>query len=504
MYLSCRSCVVRPVRSLAPAEGLPRAHFEASARRFRSFAPFHVLCALLVIVFVLGGGSRGDIASLMILRPVSILLLALGLVTLTREQVREHRFLFAMALLILFFLFAQLVPLPPYIWQNLPGRELVVAIDAAAGLSETWRPLSLDPEGTGNALFAALVPMAALVLGVQLSLTEHERLLWLVLAIGAASGLLGLYQMLSDPWSGVYFYRITNNGSPVGLFANRNHQALFLAMMLPMIAAACLRGKLTSSRSIAAATAGIVLLPIILIAGSRAGVIAAALALCSIPFLVSRSTAPAAKARSSAGVRLRRMPRLAVLASVAGIGLIALTIAMGRDRAWERLSETRVEDELRWTIIPTVIDMIGKYFPVGTGSGSFERIFRADEPDVLLGPGYMQHAHNDWLDALLTGGVIAAVFLGVAVVAWFLRFGQLIVRRPQNDGAGRLSILGLTLVGLMGLSSFVDYPLRVPSLACLFVLAAVWAGGWRLRDGDSDALRGPEAANHPAGLRGTV
>jgi O-antigen ligase len=226
--------------------------------------------------------------------------------------------------------------------------------------------------------------------------------------------------------------------------------------------------------------------------------------LCSIPFLIPRSTIRPLKPRPTDSVRGLRMPRLAVLASVAGIGLIALTIAMGRDRAWERLSETRVEDEVRWTIIPTVIDMIGKYFPVGAGTGSFERIFRADEPDRLLGPGYMQHAHNDWLDALLTGGAIAAVLLGVAVAAWFLRFGQLIVRRPQNDGARRLSILGLTLVGLMGLSSFVDYPLRVPSLACLFVLAAIWAGCWRSPHGDSDASRGAEAANHPAGLRGTV
>ena len=47
----------------------------------------------------------------------------------------------------------QLVPLPPSVWQALPGRELPAQIDASLGLN-IWRPLTLDIEGTVRAVLA--------------------------------------------------------------------------------------------------------------------------------------------------------------------------------------------------------------------------------------------------------------------------------------------------------------------------------------------------------------
>ena len=42
----------------------------------------------------------------------------------------------------------------------------------------------------------------------------------------------------------LWFYRITNNGFPVGLFANRNHAAVFLAALLPLATAWALGQKM--------------------------------------------------------------------------------------------------------------------------------------------------------------------------------------------------------------------------------------------------------------------
>lgn len=467
------------------------------------FTPFLGLCLLLVMVFALGGGSRGDILSLVILRPLSIILLGIGLVTLTRDHVRSHRFLFVMAALILLFLMVQLVPLPPSLWQALPGRDLVTTIDAAAGLAGIWRPMSLDPQATENAFFALLVPATVLVLGAQLTADEHRRLVPLLLIIGTVSALLGLLQVLSDPQGGLYFYRITNNGAPVGLFANRNHQALLLALMLPLLAYSSTHKQLSFTGSGLVILAGFVLLPLILVAGSRAGMFIGALALCSVPLLVASPVAPSEQVnRGSVGRHsFKSLVWFKGLVVMLGVSLILLTILLGRGLAWERISGTRIEDEMRWAIAPTVIKLVEFYFPWGTGTGSFERVFRIHEPNTLLGPTYMQQAHNDWLDALLTGGAIAGVLLVVVLLAWLLRISRLITRRSSSEAAPRLSFLGLTLVTLIGLASIVDYPLRVPSLACLFTLAALWASGIRSVTDNSNLTSGPETLQNPARLR---
>mgnify|MGYP007125385276 CR=1 FL=1 len=94
---------------------------------------------------------------------------------------RAHGLLFGLAVAALALTIAHLVPLPPAIWSQLPGRELVSEIDRAAGLGDVWRPLSLTPGATWNALHAQLVPLAALVLGAQLGRDDLWRLLplWL-------------------------------------------------------------------------------------------------------------------------------------------------------------------------------------------------------------------------------------------------------------------------------------------------------------------------------------
>ena len=58
---------------------------------------FGLFAAYLMVVFALGGGSRGDIYSLVFLRPVAVLVLGAGLLTIRGEHVRRNRWLFAIA-----------------------------------------------------------------------------------------------------------------------------------------------------------------------------------------------------------------------------------------------------------------------------------------------------------------------------------------------------------------------------------------------------------------------
>src|SRR5690606_29803428 len=87
--------------------------------------------------------------------------------------------------LCLFALFAvHLIPLPPAIWTQLPGRELAVIADQTIFAKPGWRPLSLDPEATWRSLLM-LIPAFAAYLSVRLG--DDARLTALLRGVAAAA-----------------------------------------------------------------------------------------------------------------------------------------------------------------------------------------------------------------------------------------------------------------------------------------------------------------------------
>lgn len=429
-----------------------------------------MLALLLVMAFLLGGGSRGDIASLIVLRPVAALLLCYGIWGLTRQQVANHRFLFCAAGAIVGLVLVQLVPLPPEIWSYLPGRQLVVDIDRAAGLGVVWRPLSLVPSGTWNALFSLIPPLAAIVLAVRLTSEESWGLLPVLIGIGLFSAVLALLQLSGAADGPLYFYQETNGGSAVGLFANRNHHAIFLASLLPVLAVYGSFGVPSSLdyrlRTTLALAIGAFFMALILVIGSRAGLLLMLLALPGMPLLYRFPTSQRPGRRSVAQPLLWVM-----LALLAFIALGVVTSAFGRALAIERLLQP-VDTEVRYKAWGQVLAMAWHYFPAGTGFGSFAEVFKVDEPHRLLSIFTFNHAHNDWLELVLTGGLAACLLLIVVAAALAMRMKTLF--RAPRDIHHLMASLGMWIMALFALASFGDYPLRVPSIACLFSVALVW------------------------------
>ena len=433
--------------------------------------PFALLVVLVVASFLLGGSARADVTSLLVLRPLALGVLAAGLLTLRTAHWEQNRFILVMAGAVVLLPLLQLIPLPAGLWTALPGRSIIAEIDQAAGLGKVSRPMTMTPFETRNALFSLSVPFAIIILGVQLTRENLRHLLFLVLALGALSALLGLLQTLSSPTSGLYLYRLTNNGSAVGLFANRNHQAFLLATMIPMLFnVAASRDGALRFRWLLAALGGLILLPLILITGSRSGLLLIAFALLALPFLVLPALA-GRHGKNREGL-VAQWPRYLLIAS--GIGLVALTAFLGRALAWERLGEATPFEDMRFKILPTFWRMMADYLPWGSGLGSFEKVYQIHEPDALLAPFYMNHAHNDWIEVALTGGMPSVLLLGVASGAFLIRAWQ-----TFRVGAGgsldvALSRTGLFLILLAGFASISDYPLRTPAGAALFAIALLW------------------------------
>lgn len=438
------------------------------------------LYALVLLAGICGGSARGDVASLMLLRPAALLALAYALWTLRPEALAGYRWPLAIAAGAVALVVLQLVPLPPVLWQQLPGREILVAIDTAMGTPAPWRPLTMAPTATWNSLWALAPPLAVLLLGVQVDRETRQNLATLWLAIGVVSAGIGYMQAVAPDADGpLYFYEVTNRGAAVGLLANRNHQAILLACVFPLLAVFASRRKggerARRARRYGALAMGLVLTPLILVTGSRAGLLVGVLGLASIPWLYRWSREPVS---SGAGSQISRHARRMVIGgALVSLAATVAALSLSRAAAIERWLDPRGFDrELRRPIWEATWEAAQGYFPFGSGIGSFQQVFAIHEPATLLSATYRNQAHNDWLDLMMTGGLPAMLLLGAGLI-FYARAALMAIRlSPLQYGqaAARHTCLGVVITAMLMLGSLADYPLRVPSLACLLATAVLW------------------------------
>lgn len=445
--------------------------------------PFIILCGFLILVSLTGGGARGDIQSLAILRPAAVLAAGYAFWGLKKSRFSEFRVPFLLMAATFLIVGLHLLPLPPSIWSQLPGRTLVAEVDRSIGLGLVWRPISMVPSETWNALYSLAVPLAVLVLTVQIGRERRFQLLNLFIALGLASGLLGMFQVVSTPGGVLYLYDVTNKESAVGLFSNRNHQAIFLACIFPMLAVYASSGiksvEQFRMRSWIAIVAGAVLVPLLLVTGSRAGLILGLAGLGSVPLLFYRPHLDRPAKR-----RQTKKITLYAIAGFAVIGLGVLTFLFSRAQALERIIAPDQTDQIRLSFWGPIARMAWKYFPIGSGIGSFAEVYQIDEPNGLLGPTYLNHAHNDWLEAWMTGGLPAMVLVAAAIAAWIVASAKAWRSKDFRKRDILYARMGSTIIVLLAAGSVVDYPLRSPIIACFAVVVVLWANGQETVESD--------------------
>lgn len=426
--------------------------------------------------------------SLILLRPLAIIACGYGLWCLRPKHIREFRFAFGFAAALFALVAIQLVPLPASVWGALPGRELIVDADQLAGLRKVWRPISMVPAATWNTLYALFVPLAVLFIGAQLPREDRYGLLPILLGFGILSGLTGLLQVVGSPTGPLYLYRITNNGSAVGLFSNRNHQAILLACMFPIAAVYASTGARTAEqarfRLWSAIAIAIVLVPLILVAGSRTGLAVALIGLI-VGVVLYRKVVVAVPAKR----KVARFNMAYIFGGLGVVGLGILTMVLAKAEAIERLLAPDQAQDLRFAIWQPAIQAGMKYFPVGSGAGSFVEVYQIDERLQLLSPQYINHAHNDLIEIFFTGGLFG---LGLAIVAAaaLIRSGfNAWFQQPRSSRSTLYMRLGSTVLLVLALSSVTDYPLRVPSIMAFAMVAVLWMH--RDRDNPKPGLVSP-------------
>ncbi len=219
-----------------------------------------------------------------------------------------------------------------------------------------------------------------------------------------------------------------------GFFANYNHLASLFYVSIPFIVLA-FRNRRFSVLSVP--IVGVLLLFLLAI-GSLAGVLLGVVSLIISYVFLGNS-------------RALKIATIAIL--------VATALAFSPSIINELSLEGRYALS-RSLFAQNTLEAIWQYLPGGSGFGTFELVYPKFAVDTGLFAVYVNHAHNDYLELLLEGGIPA----GILLVLYMIALTSVLIR-------GNLS--GLQTVAFIGISfllihSAVDYPLRTLAMGTVF------------------------------------
>jgi O-antigen ligase len=427
----------------------------------------------LTFIFLTGGSSRSDVQSLAILQPVSVIALGISIYMLPKEKIIEFKIYFFALLSLVILLIFQFSPIFSYLIEGIKIRELIGVIYSSAEITGLHGMVTVSPLLSAGSIFGLAAPLAIFFLGMQMNSVERGMLLPAIIALGLTSALLSILQAAGDPHGAFYTYRVTNNGTAVGFFANRNHQAVFLASLLPALAVfASSGGNDKDHRKIRPAMClllGCVIVPLILVSGSRAGLFAGLLGLGAAALLYKPATTDGARRRISGKVNITY-----IVAAFGILTLVGATVMMSRAEGLQRLVGEDSSEDARLQIWAPTFALANDMVPIGSGIGSFSNVYQTIEPDSQLTHYFINQAHNDWLDIYLTLGVVGVGLMLFSIGYVFKQVFQKFILRSSASSAKPLERLAVVILGIFCITSAFDYPLRTAIVGSYIAIALVW------------------------------
>jgi len=343
----------------------------------------------------------------------------------------------------------QLLPLPQALGMAGDARTLIAADLAQAGVAGSGVQASLWPQATEQALWSLLPALALFLAALTVGAPWRRRLLQLVLGLALASAAFAFFQLSLPDGSPLLLYHSWGRNFG-GLFVNPNHQGTAL-ILGAVIAAALFIEAHRRARDEEA--------------GHRHWLYAVLAAACVIMVPLANGSAAAllvlvglAAVALMMGVLRRRAAggNPVLLLRLAMIGL-AVAVVVASALAWQQA------DLERQQIAKTTVDIGARYAPLGTGVGSFVPVFAQSQDPRQARSEVINHAHNEYAQWWLEGGVPALLVLVVALGLFAWCGWQVLTW----TGSRRLrAVAAPAWAGLLVLlvHSLVDFPLRTTAL----------------------------------------
>lgn len=432
-------------------------------------APVAHLQVLLVLAILLGGGGVAyGMRNLVIqLAALGILALHAGLVArFWRESSLALRLLVGATLALPLL---QLIPLPPALWQALPGRDAVLASHAVAGLGDTqWFPASLDRARTLVAFTGLIAPATIVMIGAMLPAQDRMALAWTLASAAFVVLLVGVVQLQGANTAGLFYPVNAQPDVLYATFANRNSTGLLLVIGLCLAIAVARPDK--PKQLVIAAVIGVLLMIGVFLTQSRSSMAllaapAVLLALRAVfHFAVRRRNPEASPSPTPVGA-------MVALLGVVAIGAVVLS-ATGGGRVAESIARFEGGQADRPEMWEDGIYAAGQYWPVGSGTGTFDEVFQVHESLEHVSPRRAGRAHSDWIELALEAGLFGLA-LAAGWLLWATVQGWRHLVRASTWPAAWVGVGAGAGVGVAALQSILDYPLRNQTLLCLVAFLVV-------------------------------
>lgn len=167
-------------------------------------------------------------------------------------------------------------------------------------------------------------------------------------------------------------------------------------------------------------------------------------------------------------MRIKFIPRgwIVILTIFLLVGLVIFTIDNFGVIFLDVLEREGTSSHTRLDIFASILPMIRDHAWLGVGLGNFPAVFMAYRPKTISAEGFIDKAHNSYLEFAAEMGVpLFIVLMAVlCIVAYLLYRG--IVNRTERY---LMPMLGLSMWLLCALHSLIDFPLQIPAIAAMVI-----------------------------------
>ena len=350
-----------------------------------------------------------------------------------------------------------------------------------AGVAGIPRTISIEPFWTKIfALhFLALLIFLAAFLAFTDSTKRLKKLVWLITIFGFLFAFFAILQSVLSP-NKIYGIYETRFATPFGSFVNRHNFAAYMEMTIAVPLGLMFVGAVPKDRRLLFLTAIGLMGIALLLSGSRGGLLAL---LAEIFFLVILTTKT-----GSYGQFVLKVGLSAALF----VMVIAGAILIGGESSLTRIAETATSAQdistNRLHIWSVTLEIIKNNPLFGAGFGAFGAAYTVY--DTMGGIERVEQAHNDYLQVLADGGIIA-LLIGAFFVFWLFRTGLRSIKTKNNYRRG-VAIGALSGCFAILIHSIFDFVLHTTAVALLFVTLVslvVVSGEKNVDDADEEPVR---------------
>ena len=283
---------------------------------------------------------------------------------------------------------------------------------------------------------------------------------WFLMSLGFFVSVFGILQYLTFNGKLYWFREMRFGGAPFGPYVDRNHFAGFAEMIIPVALVPLVTGKVRRERVFLVALFAVVPIVALVLSASRGGIVSFGVQIVILFSLLL----------------IRRVRgRYVILGGIVVLVAVMAVSWIGVQRVVQRFSGIQSREVTVGKRVAMRHDTWRLFLDhpiIGTGLGTLQMVY--PPYDTMYDGKVVNHAHNDYLEALAETGMI-----GGLCCLWFL--GTLLlnalkgVADKESSFGSVLNLSGLIACCGILVHSLVDFNLHIPANALLFFVSAYMA-----------------------------